>query len=237
MGSDVDLGGVPGGSAGLRGYLARPAGAGPWPGVVVIHEAWGLDPVMRRQADRMAHAGYLTLAPNLYSNGGPRCVAATLQAMVTGKGAAFADIDACRTWLGAHEECTGKVGVIGFCMGGAFALLTASRGFDAASDNYGMVPRHPDKVLADACPIVASYGRRDIATPGAARKLESTLTRLGVEHDVKQYPTAAHSFLNDAMTGPRVLRPLLRVTGFRPDPVAAEDAWERIEAFFAQHLG
>jgi carboxymethylenebutenolidase len=236
MGEDVELGAVPGGSVALRGYLARPAGHGPWPGVVVVHEAWGLDPVMRRQADRMARAGYVTLAPNLYSNGGPRCVAATLQAMVTGKGPAFADIEACRVWLSGHAECTGKVGVIGFCMGGAFALLPAARGFDVAADNYGMVPRHPERVLADACPIVASYGRRDIATPGAAQKLETTLTRLDVEHDVKQYPTAGHSFLNDAMTGPRVLRPLLRVTGFRPDPVAAEDAWERIEAFFAQHL-
>lgn len=241
MGQDVTLGAVAGGSGELRGYLARPDGrpadSGTWPGVVVVHEAWGLDPVMRRQADRMAGAGYLTLAPNLYSNGGPRCVAATLQAMVTGKGAAYADIEACRSWLAGHADCTGKVGVIGFCMGGAFALMTAARGFDAAADNYGMVPRRAEKVLADACPVVASYGRRDIATMGAGGKLEATLTKLGVEHDVKTYPTAGHSFLNDAMTGPRVLRPLLRVTGFRPDPVAAEDAWQRIEAFFAEHLG
>ena len=69
-----------------------------------------------------------------------------------------------------------------------------------------------------------------------ANKMDRSLTKLGIEHDVKEYPSAAHSFLNDTMTGPRPLQPLLRVTGFRPDPVAAEDAWQRIDAFFAEHL-
>jgi carboxymethylenebutenolidase len=102
--------------------------------------------------------------------------------------------------------------------------------------NYGTLPRHRDRVLAGSCPIVASYGRKDLSTHGVAAKLEQTLSRVGVEHDVKQYPSAGHSFLNDAMTGPALLRPLLRVTNFKPDPVAAEDAWERIDAFFRNHL-
>jgi carboxymethylenebutenolidase len=66
--------------------------------------------------------------------------------------------------------------------------------------------------------------------------LGATLSWLGVEHDVKEYPTANHSFLNDAPNGPLVLRPLLKVTGVGPDPVAAADAWQRIEGFFARHL-
>jgi len=233
---DIDLGPVPAGSSELRGYLARPSGEGPWPGVVSIHEAWGLDPNMRRLADRLATMGYLTLAPDLYSDGGKRCVASTLKAMASGTGRAFADIAAAQNWLRSTPDCTGKVGVIGFCMGGGFALLVAPRGFDAAAVNYGMLPRHRDQALAGACPIVASYGRRDIANIGAARKLDATLDRLGVVHDVKEYPKAGHSFLNDAMGGPRPLRPVLYVTGFRPDAVVAEDTWTRVDSFFAEHL-
>ena len=235
--ADVTLGSVPGGSGELTGYLAEPSGPGPWPGVVSIHEAWGLDPVMRRAADRLASMGYLTLALNLYSDGGPRCVASTIRALASNTGKPFADIDAAQSWLRERPDCTGKVGVIGFCMGGAFALLTAPRGFDAAAVNYGPLPRHRDEALAGACPIVASYGRRDLANLGAARKLTETFERLGIEHDVKEYPRAGHSFLNDTMTGPRVLRPLLWLTGFKPDAITAEDAWGRIDAFFAAHLG
>jgi carboxymethylenebutenolidase len=234
---DVTIGAVDGGSAALKGYLAVPAGPGPWPGVVSIHEAWGLDPVMRRAADRLARMGYLTLALDLYSDGGPRCVAATIKALASNSGRPFADIEAAQEWVRARPDCTGKVGVIGFCMGGAFALLSGPRGFDAASVNYGPLPRRLEQAVAGSCPVVANYGRRDVANIGAARKLERTFERAGVEHDVKEYPDAGHSFLNDSMTGPRVLRPLLWVTGFKPDAVTAEDAWTRIDAFFAEHLG
>ena len=236
-GADIDLGPVAGGSSRLRGYLATPAGEGPWPAVVQVHEAWGLDPVMRRAADRLASMGYLVLAVDLYSDGGARrCLVRTFKALGSGSGAPFADIEAARMWLRDRPDCTGKVGVIGFCMGGAFALLTAPRGFDAAAVNYGMLPRHRDEVLAGSCPVVANYGKRDLANLGVAAKLDATLSRLGVEHDVKEYPRAGHSFLNDSMTGPRPLRPLLWVTGFRPDSVTGEDAWGRIDAWFAEYL-
>jgi carboxymethylenebutenolidase len=234
---DIEIGPVSEGSASLTGYLVTPSGSGPWPGVVVIHEAWGLDPVMRKQADRMARAGYLTFAPDLYSDGGTRrCLVSTMRAMLSGHGKAYADIEAARLRLADDPDCTGKVGVIGFCMGGGFALAVAPRGFDAASVNYGPAMRKMDDILTGACPVVASYGRKDVSLRGMAGKVERSLTKLGVEHDVKEYPSAGHSFLNDAMTGPRPLRPLLKVTGFRPDPVAAEDAWQRIDAFFGEHL-
>jgi carboxymethylenebutenolidase len=240
MGERLDLSGqteVPGASPGLRGYVARPTTPGPWPGVVMVHEAWGLDDVARRQADRLAGAGYLTVLPDLYSAGGAiRCLKATFGALKAQRGRPFQDLEAARTWLTAQPDCIGRVGVIGFCMGGGFALLAATRGFDASSVNYGMLPDEPDDALVGACPVVASYGARDRGLKGAADRLESTLTWLGVEHDVKEYPTANHSFLNDAPNGPLVLRPLLKIAGIGPDPVAAPDAWARIEAFFGKYL-
>jgi carboxymethylenebutenolidase len=238
--TDLDLSGLAaqhGGSPSLRGYLATPSGEGPWPGVVLIHEIFGIDDVMRRHADRLAGLGYLTLAVDLYSEGGARrCLVSTVRAMLNGTGRAFTDLEVARRYLTGSERCTGKIGVIGFCMGGGFALLTAATGYDAASVNYGRLPRNADEVLEGACPIVGSYGRRDPELRGAAAKLEAALTRAGIPHDVKEYRNASHAFLNDAENGPRVLRPLMRVMGMGPEPVSAADAWQRIDAFFGQHL-
>ena len=238
--TDLDLadGSPAGRSRPLRAYLARPSGPGPWPGVVMIHEVFGLDNVMRRHADRLARAGYLTVAVDLFSAPGKlRCLVTTMRSMVAGQGPAFDDIDTARRWLAASSQCTGKIGVLGFCMGGGFALLTANRGFDAAAPNYGRLPPDLDEALSGACPVVASYGGRDRGLTGAASRLENGLTAAGVVHDVKEYPTAGHAFLNDAEVGPRPLRPLLRVAGIGPDPAASRDAWQRIESFFAEHLG
>jgi carboxymethylenebutenolidase len=225
------------GSQPLRGYLASPAGTGPWPAVVMIHEIFGLDQAMRGHADRLAHLGYLTLAVDLFSAGGTtRCLIATMTAMLRGHGRAFTDISTAHHYLANSPDCTGKIGVIGFCIGGGFALLTANNGFDAAAVNYGQLPHHLDETLAGACPIVASYGRRDPSLRGAARRLDAALDKAGITHDVKEYPAASHAFLNDTETGPRVLRPLLRVAGIGPEPDSAKDAWNRIETFFATHL-
>jgi carboxymethylenebutenolidase len=138
--------------------------------------------------------------------------------------------------LEQNPDCTGRVGILGFCMGGGFALVVAGRGFDVASVNYGVLPRNLDDTMRDACPIVASYGAKDVGAKKSAKRLEDSLTRLGVEHDVKIYPKAGHSFLNDAPNGPAPLRPLLRVAHIRPEPESAADAWTRIEAFFAARL-
>jgi carboxymethylenebutenolidase len=221
----------------LRGYLARPDGDGPFPAVVVIHELFGLTDEMRRQTDRLAAAGYLALAPDLFSDGGARrCLTATFRALFSGQGKAIGDIDAARDFVRTHSDSTGKVGIIGFCMGGGFALVTANRGFDAAAPNYGMPPRDIETALAGACPIVASYGGKDISLRGAAGKVERALENLGIEHDVKEYPSAGHSFLNDEYFGPAPTHALQRVAHVGPDPQAAPDAWRRIEEFFARHI-
>ena len=188
--TDIDLSDLAAdrdGSRPLRGYLASPAGTGPWPAVVVIHEVFGLDDVMRGHADRLAGLGYLTLAVDLFSAGSTaRCLVATMTSMIRGHGRAFADICAARDYLAGSRDCTGKIGVIGFCMGGGFALLSASDGYDAAAVNYGQLPRHLDETLAGACPIVASYGGRDPSLRGAASRLDAALDKAGVTHDVKE---------------------------------------------------
>jgi carboxymethylenebutenolidase len=203
----------------------------------MIHEIFGLDDVMRRHADRLAGLGYLTLAVDLFSSGNAlRCLVSTMTAMMRGRGRAFNDIAAARDFLTTSADCTGKIGVVGFCMGGGFALLTANTGYGAAAVNYGMLPRDLDTALAGACPIVGSYGRRDPLTRGATRKLNEALDHAGTRHDVKEYPSASHAFLNDDEAGPRLMRPLFHVAGIGPDPDAADNAWLRIERFFADTL-
>jgi carboxymethylenebutenolidase len=219
----------------LGAYLAVPRGSGPWPGVVVIMDAVGLSDDIRNQADRLATAGYVAFAPDLYSGRGVKCVLATLQASRSGTGQAYGDIEAARAWLAAREDCTGKVGSIGFCMGGGFALLSAPRGFAAASVNYGEVPKDAVEKLAGSCPIVGSYGKRDRTLKGRAERLEQALTTLGVEHDIKEYPDAGHSFLNRINTGP-MFGPVVHFLGFDYHHPSAEDAWRRILDFFDTHL-
>ena len=223
-----------GGSQHLRAYVARPDGPGPWPAVVLVMEAFGVNDDMRGHADRIASWGYLVVAPDLYSDGGVRrCLAATMQAMTRGEGRAVTDIETARLWATSRPETTQRTGIIGFCMGGGFALLTCDRDrYDAASANYGQVPDD----LTRSCPVVGSYGGRDRMMPGAADDLRRKLTAAGVEHDVVEYADAGHSFLNDAPPSPAVLDPLLRVAGMGSGPAPREDAWRRIEEFFATHL-
>jgi carboxymethylenebutenolidase len=219
----------------LKAYVAHPRGSGPFPGVVVIMDALGLSDDIRVQADRLAAAGYLAFAPDLYSGRGLKCVMATVKASRAGTGEAFDDIEAARGWLADRDDCTGKIGIIGFCMGGGFALLSAPRfDFQAASVNYGEVPDDAARRLAGACPIVASYGKRDRTLPGRAPKLEAALASLEIPHDVKEYPQAGHSFMNRISTGP--FGPVVRWVGMNYEHDAAEDAWHRIGDFFELYL-
>ncbi|MDQ2810398.1 MAG: dienelactone hydrolase family protein [Actinomycetota bacterium] len=218
-----------------RGYLAVPEGEGPWPGVVVIHEIFGLNADIRSKADQLAAQGYLALAPDLY-RGRPwvRCLRGVFRQLHAGSGPAFDGIAAARDLLAARVDSTGKTGVIGFCMGGAFALLSAPLGqFAAAAVNYGEVPQDAERVLTGSCPVVASYGDKDPMGAGHPRRLEAALTALDVPHDLKVYPGAGHSFMSRK---PAPLAPLTVLARMDFKPEATQDAWQRIFAFFGQHL-
>jgi carboxymethylenebutenolidase len=215
----------------------QPADPGPWPGVVMLHEIWGVDEVMRRLADRLAGSGYLVDLPDLIGEG-PwlRCVRRTFRAFRERAGRPFELIESCRRQLVDDPGCTGRVGVIGFCFGGGFALLVSGDGFHASSVNYGPIPDDIDTVVERSAPMVASYGAKDRLAADVPT-LSKALRAHHVPHDVEVYPDAGHCFLNDAVNGPRLLRPLARFTSVGPEPAAAADAWRRIEVFFAEHLG
>jgi carboxymethylenebutenolidase len=155
-----------------------------------------------------------------------------MRALASGQGRALDDIRDAREYLSSRGDCTGRVGVAGFCLGGGLAMLVSADGFDVAAPSYGHLPRHPERQLAGSCPVVASYGGSDFMLPGAAAKLESVLTSLDVPHDVKEYPGVKHGFLFKHTGKLAVTEPLM----VKYDAAAAEDAWQRIFSYFDTYL-
>ena len=110
----------------MPAYLAVPAGPGPWPGVVVVHDFAGMSHDLRNQADWLAGESFLAAAPDLYYWGSRlRCLWTIMREVTAGTGRTVADIDAARDWLSARDDCTGRIGIAGFCMGGGYALALA----------------------------------------------------------------------------------------------------------------
>lgn len=221
----------------VRGYLAVPEGRGPWPGLVVVHDVLGATADLSRITDRLAASGYLALAPALYSRGPKiRCMISTIRAHFAGHGPAYEDLVAARDYLVADDRCTGKIGLVGFCMGAGFCLQLAPRGlFDAAAPNYGLLPKDLE-TLSRSCPVVASFGGKDrIVSPGTATELRGALARGDVPNDIKEYPGAGHGFMNNhGFPGP--VRVVARIAGMAYSEPEADDAWQRILAFFKEHL-
>lgn len=216
----------------IDALLDVPDGPGPRPGVVIIHDAIGYVPDKESINRHVASAGYVALTPNLFSRGGwARCITKVMRDVLTKHGRALDDVLAARDHLKALPECSGRVGIAGFCMGGQFALVMSPKGFDASAPFYGTpLPRELSETLDGACPIVASFGARDPIGVGAPKKLQRVLDHKGIPNDVKAYK-AGHSFANKLPA-----QPLLRITGFGYNQEATEDAWARVFSFFGEHL-
>jgi len=209
------------------GYLALPDTAGPHPAVVVIHEAFGLNDNIKQISDRFADAGYAALAVDLFTDRNRAiCMARYMAGMLMGSVNRYGidDLKSALTFLAKLPEVdVQRMGAIGFCMGGGFAIAwacTDSR-LKAIAPFYAANPR-PLEVVKRLCPVVGSYPEKDF-TARAGRSLDQALTRHKIVHDIKIYPNAQHSFFNDA--------------GRASNPEAADDAWRRVLGFFGEQLG
>lgn len=209
----------------LDGYFVVPDGEGPHPAVVVIHEAFGLNDNIRDISRRFAAEGYAALAVDLFTGRSRAlCMARLMGGLITGREpSAIPELVAALDYLMAQPEVDPeRIGAIGFCMGGGFAIAWARRDerLRAIAPFYGTNPR-PLEAVRRMCPVVGSYPGKDF-TARSGRKLDAQLARLGVERDMKIYPNARHSFFNDR--------------GRAYNEPAATDAWQRTLAFFGDHV-
>ncbi len=220
----------------LPGVLTVPDGAdGPVPALLMIYEVFGMSDEMRRVARDLAAEGYAVLIPDLFARGPvkPLCVASTMRTMVRGAGPALDDLESARQWLAARPEVDAtRIGAIGFCMGGGFALLLARTGlYKVSAPFYG----GQGVDLPRSCPVVASFGGRDASMRGVPEKLTAALDGLGVPHDVKVYPDAGHSFFTRT---PGLLGKVAARSPIHGEyhEASAQDAHRRIVDFFRTHL-
>lgn len=220
---------VPGDGASLDGYFALPpaSGGGELPGVVVIHEIFGLTDHIRDVTDRLAEQGYAALAVDLFAG---RNRALCMMRFMTGllidslNHQGIRDLRSALSWLADRGEVSAsRLGAVGFCLGGSFAIAWGSKDarLKAIAPFYAQNPR-PLAAVERACPVVGSYPGNDF-TAAAARRLEPRLEAAGVPHDIVIYPGAKHSFFNERNPG-------------RHDPAASQDAWRRTLAFFETHV-
>ena len=157
----------------LRGYLAAPEGDGPFPAVLMIHEAFGLDDITVRHADRMAAAGYLTLAVDLFSDGGARrCLVATMRALSAGEGRAFTDLATARDWLWKPAGPPARSASSASAWAAASPCCWPTTASTPRRSTTAGCPKDPEEALAGACPIVATSAGRTRTLPGGAAKLE-----------------------------------------------------------------
>lgn len=223
----------------VRAYVARPDGAGPYPGLVLIHHAPGWDEYYREFARRFAEHGYIAVCPNLYEklgHGTPEeATAAARAAGGVSDDTVVEYSEAALSWIKAQPNSNGKVGVIGNCSGGRHAVLVASRvpSFNAVADLWGggvvaePTPARPVPVIEMTpqlnAPIIGIFGNEDNSpSPAQVDQHEAALKEHGKLYQFHRYEGAGHSFMVYD-------RPSYRQQ-------QAMDAWGKIVGWFDQHL-
>ena len=212
-----------------RRYVSTPSRGG-GPGVLVLHEAWGLTDDIVWAADRLAGAGYVAVAPDL--TGLMSGMAGSVAQLVAGRGRLIRSAMAELEELRSREDVVGqKLGVVGFSMGAALALLTDSHpAVGVIGFNYGLVPPRASRALRS--PIVASFGAEDRLLRRGSTPLLRRL-RDATEFDVFTYEGAGHSFMTPVTSRSSGAARRLRFE-YRQDD--ADDAWSRLISFFHRHL-
>ena len=220
----------------MKIYVSVPDGKGPFPAVVVIQHQGGVDEFIEEMTERVAGAGYVGVAPDLYHRDGPGCEddGPTRRARLLDVNL-INDVNATVSFLKGHRAVDGeRLAIVGFCMGGrvAYLMAAAQPGFKAAADYYGgniMVPwgegRAPiDRTGEIHCPLIGLFGEEDgNPSPADMRKLDAELTRQGKVHEFHSYPGANHAFMNRR--------------GNRYHAQADRDSWPKTLAFFEKYLG
>jgi len=213
---------------GVSGHLAKPKGNGPWPGLIVIQEWWGLSDHIKSVADRFALVGYLAFAPDLYHGEQAKLGDNDTAMKLTQKYSPTAVVDLQKVFdaLKKDSNCNGKVGSVGFCFGGRMSLaLGISRPVDAICTFYGGGMQQLFDQLGNLhAPVLGMFGDKDQSIPvGTVEEFDKLLGKLRLEHEVIVYPNSGHAFFRD--TDPNSYR-----------PEAAKDAWERTNKFFKKNL-
>jgi carboxymethylenebutenolidase len=209
-----------------RSYLALPDGIGPFAGVVVVHEAFGLNDNIRGICGRFAEEAYAALGVDLFEGRSRVVCMARMFAGAMAGNLDYYGVPALKGGLGQlasrPEVDGGRVGAIGFCLGGSIVLTWActDNRLAAIAPFYGAAPR-PRQAIRRMCPVVGSWPGKDFTTK-AAGVLETELTAAGIPHDLKVYPGTKHAFFNDQWRA------------YHPE--AAADSWQRVLAFFAEHV-
>lgn len=205
----------------VDGYVAVPDTVSRSPGVVVLQEWWGLVPHIKHVADRLAAEGFVALAPDLYHGQSTTEPDEANKLMLDMKrDVAARDLAGAVRYLAEHPMCSGKVGVVGFCLGGGLALLAAcgDERVAACVDFYGVLPGGQPECDRLAAPVLGLFGERDPwAPPSAVEQLQHALQDMGKTVETVIYPNAGHAFFND--------------TGDSFDAAAAADAWQRTLAW------
>lgn len=210
------------------GYLAIPEGDGPFPGVIVVQEWWGLDEHIKDVAERFAKEGFAALAPDLYHGQVTKEPNEAQKLMMSlNMGKASKELVQAADYLASRPEIGGRgIGATGFCMGGGLALTlaTESEHIKAAAPFYGGNPSPIDKVADLRGPVVASYAEHDgWITATVREELKQALSKAGIQHEIKVYPGTEHAFFNDTRTEVH-------------NREASEDAWQRVLTLFRENL-